>query len=95
MMLWTLNDALVFIRELQPRAMDAGWCILLAGGVLNRGTGPDLDVLAYPRDRAAKRKSLLALLPPGEWSTVSVADIYTFQRAGTPVELIFQTWVPE
>jgi len=95
---WTINSALAFIRELQPRAMEAGWCILLGGGVLNRGESKnDLDLLAYPRTATSERAALIAVLPHTDdvtWSTCSVADIAHFNIEGRCVELIFQTFVP-
>jgi len=47
---WTLEGALVLIRELQPNAMKAGYYLALAGGVLNSGASTnDLDLVAVPR----------------------------------------------
>lgn len=92
----TLKTALAYIRDLQPRVMDAGWCILLGGGVLNRGwSDHDVDLLAYPRTLLSSRETLLAILPPGTWSRVEVADIYSYEVKGARVELIFQTFVPD
>lgn len=92
-MIWTLESALIYIRALQPKAMEAGWCILLAGGVLNNGISKnDLDLLAYPKTRTSKRAHLLALLPSqGEWSRVEgVSDVFAYAVEGGRVELIFQ-----
>ena len=97
MTVWTMETALAYIRELQPRAMEAGWCIMLGGGVLNNGhSNSDLDILAYPSVRRASREDLFALLPAnGQWSawedpTVNpVADIYTYTADGRAVDLIF------
>lgn len=92
-MTWTLDDALALIRSLQPAAMESGWCLMLAGGVLNNGfSANDLDLLAYPRDRDAVRQRLLNLLPEGRWSRSAVSDVFHFAHDGKPVELIFQTW---
>ena len=35
MIVWTIEDALVWIRRMQPITMEAGWCVMLGGGVLN------------------------------------------------------------
>lgn len=89
---WTLEAALVFVRAYQPRVMGAGWCLMLGGGVLNRGLSiNDLDLLAYPRTGDSVRGPVLALFPPGAWSLSPVSDVYHFQHDGKPVELIFQT----
>ena len=75
--------------------MDRGWCLLLGGGVLNRGQSKeDLDLLAYPRDKKSIRGSVLDVFPVGKWSQTPVSDVYTFTYEGKVVDLIFQTWVP-
>jgi len=92
---WFLSDALPFIGKLQPGAMESGWCLMLGGGVLNRGYSPnDLDLLAYPRTRESRVENLLPLLPEGEWSETPVSRVYSFPWQGKKVELIFQTWSP-
>jgi len=93
---WTLETALVYIRELQPRAMAAGWCVLLGGGVLNRGVSAnDLDILFYPRTQAACRADMLEILPRGRWDHLPVGDVYSYTLpTGQRVEGIFQTHVP-
>lgn len=94
-MMWTLSDALAYIRELQPRAMATGWCVLLGGGVLNQGASAhDLDLLFYPRTASAQRRDLLEILPPGRWDRVPVGDLYTYDVEGRRIEGIFQTHVP-
>ena len=60
---WKLDEALAYIREVQPKAMASGWCLMLGGGVLNNGHGPDLDLLAYPRTVGVVRTDLLHHLP--------------------------------
>lgn len=94
---WTLEEALVYIRALQPAAMRAGWCILLGGGVLNNGSsGRDLDLLAYPREQGSEVTRLTTLLPKGKWcpapSIAPVAYVYCYETRGRAVELIFQTF---
>jgi len=88
---WTLADALAYIHRLQPTAMEAGWCIMLGGSVLNQGVGNDLDLLAYPRTLRSVRAPLIAQLPEGTWSDVAVGDLYTYHVDNHVVELIFQT----
>lgn len=99
MILWRLDRALSYIRGLQPRAMDTGWCIFLGGGVLNNGfSANDLDLFAYPRTPDAQRGPLLALLPRGRWSYIKgVSEVYSYDAdcptmliAASPVDLIFQ-----
>jgi hypothetical protein len=89
---WTLTLALAYIRHLQPTVMDAGWCLTLAGGVLNRGEGKDLDLVAYPRTASAVEDDLLFLLPQdGVWSDVlGVSRVYTYRtETRHEVDLIF------
>lgn len=76
--------------------MDAGWCVLLGGGVLNNGQSPnDLDLLFYPRTRESLREDALTTLPDGEWSVSPVSDVYVYYSEDRRVEVIFQTWVPQ
>lgn len=92
---WVLSRALEFVRMLQSSSMENGWCLMLAGGVLNNGhSANDLDLLAYPRTRGAVRADLMKLLPEGSWSDTEVSKVFRFEQNGLPVELIFQTWVP-
>ena len=97
--MWDMESALRYIRDLQPHAMERGWCILLGGGVLNRGwSAHDLDLLLYPRTTGAVVDDVLALFPKdGTWSSIGVASVYTFNKIELrgPVELILQTFVPE
>lgn len=90
---WDLGGALAYIRELQPKTMAVGWCILLGGSVLNKGySANDLDLLAYPRTLSSDREKLFELLPSGEWSEWSgepVSEVFSFQVDGRKVDLIF------
>ncbi len=44
--MWTLEEGLAFIRDLQPKAWANGYHLALAGGVLNRGESfKDLDII--------------------------------------------------
>lgn len=90
-MAWSIELALGWIRDMQPKVMEAGWCLMLGGDVLNRGFGPDLDLLAYPRTIYSKLDHLIPLFPEGQWSHVSVADIYSFRVEGKLIELIVQS----
>lgn len=91
---WTLDAALVYIRPLQKCMMESGWCVMLAGGVLNVGhSANDLDLLLYPRTRQSSREDALRNLPPdGEWSMSPVSDVYAYQIGSKRIEVIFQTW---
>ena len=88
---WTLDEATLYIRTVQPQMMDAGWCLMLGGGVLNNGSGPDLDLLAYPRTLDSMIPDAIALLPEGRWSDVGVAAVYSYAAGNKVIELIFQT----
>ena len=89
--IWEFPAALNYIRVLQDKAMEAGWCIFLGGGVLNRGGGPDLDLLAYPQTKDSQLKDMLGILPEDcSWSDVGVADVYSYTVGDKLVELIVQ-----
>lgn len=91
-MSWTIDEALEYVRSIQDVAMERGFCILLGGGVLHRGHGPDLDLLAYPRTATDTPERLLAFLPVGRWETVEgVSEVYGYSVEGKKVEMIFQT----
>ncbi len=94
--MWDMDSALRYIRDLQPHAMERGWCILLGGGVLNRGWSThDLDLLLYPRTPESVVDAVMVLFPEdGTWSSIGVANVYTFDKVELlgPVELIFQTF---
>ena len=92
-MSWSLTSALNYIRALQPRVMEVGWCLTLAGGVLNKGhSDNDLDLLLYPRTQASRVVDLLPLFPSGTWAQVDgVAAVYAYTYEGRKVELVFQT----
>lgn len=47
--MWNRSSALSLIWRLQPKLMENGWFVALAGGVLNKGySGHDLDLVAVP-----------------------------------------------
>lgn len=97
-MMWTIEDALSLIRQLQPKAMEAGWCLMLGGGVLNNGySDNDLDLLAYPRNKWSYTENLTDVFQAAGWSPVkidfiSVASIVTFTSGGKKIELIHQAF---
>jgi hypothetical protein len=67
---WTLDEALAFIRQFQQDAMNHGFYLALAGGVLNNGySAKDLDLVAVPR---SIRSGLAAL---HSWLTDVLGDI--------------------
>lgn len=92
---WDLTKALKFIREHQERVMNAGWCLMLAGGVLNRGHGPDLDLMVYPREQSSRMADFFQIFPGGEFSDVLVARVYTLyadvEGQQRRIEFMFQT----
>jgi hypothetical protein len=48
-MSWVLEDALEFVRKLDPVVRTAGYSVGLAGSVLTKGESPkDLDLLLFP-----------------------------------------------
>lgn len=51
--MWGLSDALEVIRPLQFKALQFGFHLALAGGVLNKGMSHnDLDIIVMPLDSA-------------------------------------------
>ena len=49
--MWTFNNALPYISELQPRVKKCGYHLCLGGGVLNKGkSNKDLDLYFLPLD---------------------------------------------
>lgn len=65
---WVLEDAVLFIRAMQPFAWRCGYHLSLSGGVLNTGRSVnDLDILATPlgkgpaEDEFALRRSFTLL----------------------------------
>lgn len=49
--MWTLDETLTFIRQIQPDLQREGYAAALGGGVLNRGVSEnDLDLIIYPLD---------------------------------------------
>jgi hypothetical protein len=48
--MWTLEDAILLIRDIEPIANQAGFTVALYGGVLIRGTGNDLDLFFVEQD---------------------------------------------
>lgn len=49
LVVWTLDDAIAVIRELEPVASKAGYHLGITGGVLYRGySKKDLDIVCYP-----------------------------------------------
>ena len=92
---WLLSDALDFIDQHQYAAMAEGWCLCLAGGVLNkRHSINDLDLVAYPRLPRLRSADLVRLFPEGEWKGTPVGRLYRFQvdrgqRSYAVVELCF------
>jgi len=54
---WTLESALLTIRELQFKALQCGYHLALGGGVLNKGESfNDLDVVVLTMDKTSQRK---------------------------------------
>lgn len=97
---WTIDEALEWIRSVQPAVMESGWCLMLGGGVLNQGvSGTDLDVIAYPRTRESRVAAVVSVLGDGTWSQAPsmypVARVYSFEVDDRAVEVIFQTWFPQ
>ena len=57
--MWTLETALAFIREHQPKVAPLGYYLALGGGVLNTGSSVnDLDIVAVPRTSAGPCASI-------------------------------------
>jgi len=45
---WKLEEAVRFIKEIDPLFRGTGWALALYGSVLHHGEGRDLDLLAVP-----------------------------------------------
>jgi hypothetical protein len=64
--MWTLDEALVIIRRLQPYLRDLQYHVVLGGGVLNKGESKkDLDLYFLPLDvdtGTAKPEDMVKLL---------------------------------
>ena len=87
--LWDIEEALAFIRHYQPAVMEAQWCLMLGGGVLNRGRGPDLDLMVYSRVLSADVDDFLGLFTGGEVSDVNVACNYSYYHEKKLLDFIF------
>jgi hypothetical protein len=92
---WELDNALAFVRWLQPLAMQFGFWLALAGGVLNNGySDNDLDLAAVPRgDAAQDTEGFLAYMASTGWTRlkrnpVPCAIRHKFQRDGFFLDLI-------
>lgn len=72
---WALKDALVLIRDIQTEAMELGYYIALAGGVLNEGFSEnDLDLVAVPRTPDPDREAFVMWIK--ERFTVIYCHVY-------------------
>jgi hypothetical protein len=70
---WTLDDALVLVRGIQPQLHARRWHVALGGGVLNKGTSEkDLDLYFLPFD-------------DGQESTVLLPHLETWWGKSTPL----------
>lgn len=57
---WTIEDALVLIREIAPKLKKVGWYPSLAGSVLMKGySDKDLDIVMIPHTLAEQNVELL------------------------------------
>lgn len=49
--MWTLEEAVALVRQIQPTLHASRWHVALGGGVLNKGTSQkDLDLYFFPFD---------------------------------------------
>lgn len=47
--MWTLKEALDFVRELQPIIKHYNYCIAIGGSIINKGeSSKDLDLIVHP-----------------------------------------------
>lgn len=50
--MWTLDEALPFLKSLRKAMLKCGYCVALAGSILYRGRSEkDLDVILFPHGR--------------------------------------------
>lgn len=81
--MWTLEEALVFIRKFNRSLNEAGWCLGITGSVLLKGkSDKDLDLIAYPMNNGQVNKKGLhqILIDQGltlKWDSI---DIHKFWR---------------
>lgn len=79
--MWTLDEALSLIRDLQPEVLRLGYHITLAGGVLNKGVSEkDLDLIFLPFNEENSRPydlMNLCLRPLlGDWRAIRDSPDY-------------------
>lgn len=100
---WTLNDALLVVRDLQFKALQCGYHLALCGGVLNKGTSDnDLDLAVLPLDRQGnqQKEKLVRDFAKVLGESIQLGDgpsiedipeetVFRFQRDGRVVDLIF------
>ncbi len=90
---WTLDLALELIRNLQPAAMQKGYYLALAGGVLNNGYSVnDLDLVAVPRTKTSVEVEFVEclntfLVPTREPGYRQSTMILHYSYNGKPIDI--------
>ena len=71
--MWTLDDALALVREIQPLTRDFNYHLVIGGSVVNNGESrKDLDLYFLPlcngnlNDSIGMQTALVGLFGPGE-----------------------------
>ncbi len=93
MIKWDIDEALNFVRKIQPVCMEAGYYIALCGGVLNKGfSNNDLDLVAMPRTSLSKCEALrkafdnLQFIPQKTWD-LHTGEVRSYEYNGKPIEV--------
>jgi hypothetical protein len=86
---WTLTNALATIRAFQFKALQLGYHLALAGGVLNKGQSEkDLDIVVLPLDGQNQYKErLLAAAEAAFGAPKSISEFVV--RYSNDVDLLF------
>lgn len=66
--MWTLNDAILIVQELQPFAHELGYHITLGGGVLNkRESSKDLDLFVLRKNNVERVEAFQVIEAARSW----------------------------
>lgn len=93
---WSVEQALVFCKELWPKLEQYGWHVGLTGSCLYRGDSiKDLDLVCYPRIRSRASLAQLhqAMIMAGCMQTKSASTRLDYwKRSGCEDTKHVETW---